>query len=73
MVLTELTGLLAIAVGGYALAKPMLIRTFPTPAEWETDPESARQEQRAYAAMTAFFLILGGIGLVVLGLLGRGP
>jgi len=67
MVLTELTGLLAIAVG------PTLIWAVPTPAEWEADSERAREERRAYAGRSAFFLSLSGVALVALGLLGYGP
>lgn len=73
MVLTEATGVLCVLVGGYVLARPLSIRSYPTADEWESDPEDAKQEQRAYAAMLAFFMILGGIGLVILGLLGSGP
>jgi hypothetical protein len=73
MVLTEATGVLCVLAGGYALARPLSIRNYPTADHWESDPESARQEQRAYASMAALFTILGGIALVVLGLLGRGP
>jgi hypothetical protein len=73
MVLTEATGVLCILTGGYMLARPLSIRTYPSADEWESDPDDARQEQRAYAAMTAFFVILGGIALVVFGLLGYGP
>ena len=64
MVLTELTGLLAIAVG------PTLIWAVPTPAEWEADSERAREERRAYTGPSAFVLGLGGVAL---GFLGYGP
>jgi uncharacterized membrane protein len=73
MVLTEATGILCVLAGGYALARPLSIRTYPSATQWESDPEDAKQEQRAYAAMAAFFMILGGIALIILGLLGRGP
>jgi hypothetical protein len=73
MVLTEATGVLCLLVGGYALARPLSIRNFPSANQWESDPEKAKQEQRAYAAMTAFFLVLGGLALIVLGFLGFGP
>lgn len=71
--LTEATGVLCVLAGAYALARPLSVRTYPGADRWESDPEGAEQEQRAYAAMTAFFAILGGIALVVLGLLGYGP
>ena len=73
MVLTEATGVLLLLVGGYALARPMAIRNFPTADQWETDPEKARKEQRAFATLVAFGSILGGIVLIALGLLGLGP
>ncbi|RLM88640.1 hypothetical protein D3D02_11625 [Halobellus sp. Atlit-38R] len=73
MVLTEATGVLCVLVGAYALARPLSIRNYPTAEQWESDADNAKQEQRAYAAMTAFFAILGGIALIVLGLLGFGP
>jgi uncharacterized membrane protein len=73
MVLTEATGVLCVLVGAYILARPLSIRSYPTANEWESDPEDAKQEQRAYAAMLAFFMILGGIALVIFGLLGSGP
>jgi hypothetical protein len=73
MALTEATGVLCLLVGGYALARPLSIRNVPSPNQWEADPETAKQEQRAFAAMTAFFLVLGGIALIVLGILGFGP
>jgi hypothetical protein len=73
MVLTEATGVLCVLVGGYALARPLSIRNSPSANQWESESEKAKQEQRAYAAMTAFSVILSGIALVVLGLLGYGP
>ena len=73
MVLTEATGVLCVFVGGYTLARPLSIRNYPSANRWASDPETAKQEQRAYAAMTAFFVILSGIALVTLGLLGYGP
>ena len=73
MVLTEATGVLCVLAGAYALARPLSIRNYPTAEQWESDADKAKQEQRAYAAMTAFFVILGGLALVVLGLLGYGP
>lgn len=73
MVFTELTGVLCLLVGGYALARPLSVRNYPTADQWESDPEAAKQEQRAYAAMAAFFAILAGVALIVLGLLGFGP
>ncbi|MFB6252344.1 MAG: hypothetical protein ABEI27_11795 [Halobellus sp.] len=73
MVLTEATGLLCVLIGGYALARPLSIRSYPRADEWKADPEQATQEQRASAAMTAFFAILGGLTLIVLGVLGFGP
>ena len=73
MVLTEATGVLCVLTGGYALARPLSIRTYPTANQWESDPEGAKQEQRAYAAMAAFFMILAGITLIGFGLLGYGP
>lgn len=71
--LTEATGVPCVLAGGYALARLLSVRTSPRADRWESDPEGAEQEQRAYAATTAFFAILGGIALVVLGLLGYGP
>jgi len=73
MVLTEATGVLCVLAGGYALARPLSIRSYPRADQWETDPEAAKREQRAYAAMAAFFVILGGIALIILGLRGSGP
>lgn len=73
MVLTEATGLLCVLGGGYALARPLSIRTYPTASQWESDPENAKQEQHAYAAMAAFFMICSGIALLILGFLGYGP
>jgi MFS superfamily sulfate permease-like transporter len=73
MVLTEATGVLCVLVGGYALARPLSVRSYPSANQWESDPEQAKQEQRAYAAMAAFSAILGGIALIVLGFLGFGP
>ena len=73
MVVTEATGVLCILVGGYALARPLSVRNYPSANQWESDPEQAKQEQRAYAAMAAFFAILGGLTLIVLGVLGFGP
>lgn len=72
MVLTEVTGVLCILAGGYMLTRPLSIRTYPSANQWESDPESAKQEQRAYAAMAAFFTIVGGITLLIIGLLGYG-
>ena len=73
MVLTEVTGVLCLLVGGYALARPLSIRNYPSATRWESEPEKAKQEQRAYAAMTGFFVIVSGIVLLILGLLGYGP
>ncbi len=73
MVLTEATGVLLILGGGYAHARPLSIRNYPSANQWESDPEAAKQEQRAYAARVAFSMILGGITLIILGLLGFGP
>jgi len=73
MVLTEVTGVLCVLAGGYMLARPLSIRTYPSANQWESDPDDAKQEQRAYAAMAAFFTIVGGVTLVGLGLLGYGP
>ena len=73
MVFTEATGVIVIAIGAYVLARPMQIRSFSTPAKWEEDPDGARQEQRAYAAMLGVAAILGGLGLIALGLFGSGP
>lgn len=73
MVLTEAIGLLCVLTGAYALARPQSVRTYPTATQWESDPDDAKQEQRAYAAMMAFFLIVSGIGLILLGLLGSAP
>lgn len=73
MVLTEATGVLCILGGGYALARPLSIRNYPSANQWESDPEAAKREQRAYAVRVAFSLILGGIVLIVVGLLGFGP
>jgi hypothetical protein len=73
MVLTEATGVLCVLAGGYALARPLSVRTYPSGTRWESDPEGAKQEQRAYAAMAAFFMIIGGLTLISLGLLGHGP
>lgn len=73
MVFTEATGVLCVLAGGYALARPLSIRTYPSANQWESNPDDAKQEQRAYAAMASFFMILGGITLLSLGLLGYGP
>ena len=73
MVLTEATGVLCILGGGYALARPLSIRSYPSPNQWQSDPETAEQKQRAYAARVAFSMVLGGIVLISLGLLGVGP
>ena len=73
MVLTEATGILCVLAGVYALARPLSIRNYPSGKQWESDPENAKQEQRAFAAMIAFFMIIGGIALIVLGLVGHGP
>ncbi|RLM41317.1 hypothetical protein DVK00_20230 [Haloarcula sp. Atlit-47R] len=73
MVFIEVTGLLCVLAGGYALARPLSIRNYPSANQWESDPDKAKQEQRAYAAMVAFFVILSGIALIILGLLGYGP
>jgi len=70
MVFIEATGVLCVLAGGYALARPLSIRNYPNANQWEANPEKAKQEQRAYAALAAFSLILGGLALIVLGLLG---
>lgn len=49
------------------------VRTYPSAAQWEAEPEQAKQEQRAYAVMASFCAILGGLILIVLGVLGYGP
>jgi hypothetical protein len=72
-VYSEVTGVFVVAIGVYTLARPSSVRSFPAARQWETDPERARQEQRAYAALLGFSAVLGGIALVVLGLLGRMP
>jgi hypothetical protein len=69
----EATGVFAVGVGVYALARPASVRSYPTGQEWEDDPDRARQEQRAYAAILGFAAIFGGLALIVLGLLGRMP
>jgi hypothetical protein len=73
MVVTEATGVVCLLLGGYALARPLSVRNYPSAAQWESDPDQAKQEQRAYAAMAAFFAILGGLVLIGLGVLGYGP
>jgi hypothetical protein len=69
----EATGLLAIAVGVYALRNPANVRSFPSGDEWREDPDRAAQEQRAFATLTAATLVVGGLVLLGLGLLGRAP
>lgn len=73
MVLTEATGVLCVLIGGYALTRPLSVRSYPSADQWESDPQQAKQEQRACAAMAALSAILGGIALIVLGFLGFGP
>jgi len=73
MVYLELTGAFLIALGVYALARPLSIRSFPSANQWEADPERAKREQRAYAGMTGFFAIVGGLVLIVLGVTGWTP
>lgn len=73
MVYLELTGAFLIALGVYALARPLSIRSFPSANQWEAAPERAKREQRAYASMAAFFLVLGGLALVVVGVTGWTP
>jgi hypothetical protein len=70
---SEATGVFAVAIGVYALARPLSVRSFPAGREWKDDPEGAKQEQRAYAALVGFAAIFGGLALIVLGLLGRMP
>ena len=71
--MTEATGVLLIAVGGYALLRPLSIRTFPTAKEWKTNPDKAEQEQRAYATLVAMSAILGGLILIGMGVFGSAP
>jgi hypothetical protein len=73
MVLTETTGILCVLIGGYALARPLSVRNFPSATQWESDPEQANREQHTYSVMIGVSGILGGIALLVLGFLGFGP
>jgi hypothetical protein len=73
MVLAEATGVMAVAVGIYSIARPMSIRSFQSAKEWTADPESAAEEQRAWATMMGVSFIAGGLILIALGLLGSMP
>lgn len=41
MVVTEATGVVCLLGGGYALARPLAVRTYPSAAQWEAEPEQA--------------------------------
>jgi hypothetical protein len=69
----EATGLLAVALGVYALRNPTGVRSFLSGEEWREDPDRAEREQRAFATLTAATLVVGGLVLLGLGLLGRLP
>lgn len=73
MVYTEGTGVILIAIGASVLVRPMQVRSFASADQWETDPERAKREQRAYATMLGAAAVLSGIFLIGLGLTGAGP
>lgn len=70
---SEITGVCAVALGGYVVTHPMAIRSYASPKQWEHAPEKATEAQRSYATAVGSALITVGGVAIGLGLFGYLP